>query len=76
MAEKRGENLGFIRFFIRVSRDVETEDTITPQVSRKGSGKERGAQLWSKVLKVTLLEGIGLPAMDENGELQCSAINV
>ena len=66
VAEKRGENLGFIRLFIRVSKDVE-EDSLTPQCSRKGSGKERGAHLWSKVLNVTLLEGKGLPAMDDNG---------
>ena len=68
VAERKGESLGFLRLFIRVSYDVE-EDSIAPQCSRKGSGKERGAHLWSKVLNVTLLEGKGLPAMDDNGEL-------
>ena len=67
VAEKKGENLGFLRLFIRVSYDVE-EDSIAPQCSRKGSAKERGANLWSKVLNVTLLEGRGMPAMDDNGK--------
>ena len=68
IAEKKGENLGYIRLFIQVSKDLE-EDSLTPQCSRKGSGKERGAHLWSKVVNVALLEGKGLPAMDDNGEV-------
>lgn len=68
VAEKRGENLGFIRLFICVSQSAAGEDTITPPCSRKSSGKEHGAHLWSRVLNVTLLEGRGLPAMDDNGE--------
>lgn len=70
VAEKRGENLGFIRLFIRVSRSTE-DDSLAPQCLKKSSGKERGAHLWSKVLNVTLLEGKGLPAMDDNGERVC-----
>lgn len=73
VAEKKGENLGFLRLFIRVSFDIE-EDSIAPQCSRKSSGKERGAHLWSKVLNVTLLEGKGLPAMDDNGERTTHAL--
>ena len=69
VAERKGESLGFLRLYIRVSYDVEEDPVaLAPQCSRKGSGKERGAHLWSKVLNVTLLEGKGLPAMDDNGQ--------
>ena len=30
--------------------------------------RQRSLQLWKSVLTVSLLEGTGLPAMDDNGE--------
>ena len=54
---------------------VHVDRPITPAASAVQSAKEmqrmrrqRSCQLWKSVLTVSLLEGTGLPAMDDNGE--------
>lgn len=63
------DSLGFLRLFIQVSSNSsELESVAKSAKEMQRMRRQRSCQLWKSVLTVSLLEGTGLPAMDDNGK--------